>query len=41
MICAEFGWQSRASRRWMVHAMALFFVLQIGGEEKSCDWAST
>ena len=32
--------QSRESRRWIVHATALFVFL-IGGEEKSCDWADT
>jgi hypothetical protein len=32
--------QSRESRRWIVHATALFVFL-IGGEEKSRDWADT
>jgi hypothetical protein len=40
MIYAEFGWATAKSRRWIVHATALF-VLLIGGEEKSCDGADT
>jgi hypothetical protein len=34
------GGQSGESRRWIVHATALF-VLLIGDEEKSCGWADS